>query len=1114
MEHIKGGELFDYIVSRGRLDRHESLRLTAQIIAGLEHCHTHSICHRDLKPENLLLDDKLNIKIADFGMAQLMKKDTTLKTSCGSPHYASPEIIEGGTYDAKKTDVWSIGVILYALITGSLPFDHDNIPTLLQMVCRGQYTTPAFVHADVSHLISRMLTVDPNRRILLESIKDHAVYKNSKYDYFDTIAAQTYTSTHDSSVDDIPEEQDDDDDEINNNNTIYNIQTPRKRKSDKYTSTRGKRAHNQSLDNNGNILLVGSDNASTHDKTTNHDSSSDTLSDSDVEEQVLKDLESLGWGNTDELRSRVFHKSTQHSTEREFYKLLKRRRHERLQQLSVLSPKISLSRATSAPATAHRNHYHFPFSAVHHHHIIPPNNSSPVINSTAKSPTSMYSSTINTPLQQQTPSSTYQSPAIMPALILTPQTNPIAYSTNTSTIHQRIVPADESITQQQIIGSAVFNKQSAGLPSLELGASAVYKRIADSTHSNSGSDNDIQHNSSSGKPFNTPSLKLVNDSSEADIQVFHEATVNDDNINNITTMSNTTPYPQSHQSREASSTSKPSSRRLFETYRSADISDDDDDHTSVDEHHGMDADNESDNESISQSNTRNYNNTTTTNKVITTSTAKPITPRNSQRISIRVPIDTDYSYRNVAQPTPRFKVTESPRFHRLHYSPESPSTHASSVNSTHTIQSAYHSRHRSEDYTKLPQFIRQNTTPTPIELQHASTNSKITSLNTTNKKKSWFSSLFGKSTLDTIGKTNTSKHSHSDSVDVQPSHTQQYTDNTPNINTSPGLSAVLSDKSTVELTNDIKHVLDRIGVSYTKTGAHTYEIVYDTHNNTNKQHSATPYTTTRRFSLASTSINSPSNKPPTHNRRSTMSTIKSNYSSQSHTPTAKQLQLSTRSRDSTGSSNSSSDNNTTTQPQSHESNNKLGLVGQFVASMKHLLPVTNATIEQYNKSNNNKYSMNDHYSRARSHSTVTPNESSSYNDYSTCVGRHIKQNSEPPANTYMISNQISGNTTPIKNNNMNTTSVHDYSTKSMYTPNTPKHDSTLSHHSKPHSGSSDSSNEQIPTQYTNELSTPVKFTIDITNPTDQYRCVEFQLVDGNSIQYHNLQHTIQTLLGL
>ncbi len=178
LEHVQGGELFDYIISKGRLARDEALRFCAQMVMGLEHCHAHSICHRDLKPENLLLDSKLNIKIGDFGMAQLMKgENNLLKTSCGSPHYASPEIIEGGTYDGTRTDVWSMGVILFALITGSLPFDDENLGCLLDLVRKGQYSTPSFVPKDIADLISKMLTVDPAKRIPIAHIKFHPCFQ-------------------------------------------------------------------------------------------------------------------------------------------------------------------------------------------------------------------------------------------------------------------------------------------------------------------------------------------------------------------------------------------------------------------------------------------------------------------------------------------------------------------------------------------------------------------------------------------------------------------------------------------------------------------------------------------------------------------------------------------------------------------------------------------------------------------------------------------------------------------------------------------------------------------------------------------------------------------------
>lgn len=98
MEYVEGGEVFDFLVSRGRLPPDEALHFFQQIIAGVDYCHRFNICHRDLKPENLLMDkDKQNIKIADFGMAALESQDKLLETSCGSPHYASPEIVSVST---------------------------------------------------------------------------------------------------------------------------------------------------------------------------------------------------------------------------------------------------------------------------------------------------------------------------------------------------------------------------------------------------------------------------------------------------------------------------------------------------------------------------------------------------------------------------------------------------------------------------------------------------------------------------------------------------------------------------------------------------------------------------------------------------------------------------------------------------------------------------------------------------------------------------------------------------------------------------------------------------------------------------------------------------------
>jgi len=173
LEHIEGGELFDYLVKHGRLSEPEALGFFQQIIYGVDFCHRNHICHRDLKPENLLLDKNLNIKIADFGMASLQVPSKMLETSCGSPHYASPEIIKGIKYDGTAADVWSCGIILYALLTGNLPFDDENIRRLLSKVKTGVYYMPEYLSSDAKNLISKMLIVDPAKRIKMSEIMKH-----------------------------------------------------------------------------------------------------------------------------------------------------------------------------------------------------------------------------------------------------------------------------------------------------------------------------------------------------------------------------------------------------------------------------------------------------------------------------------------------------------------------------------------------------------------------------------------------------------------------------------------------------------------------------------------------------------------------------------------------------------------------------------------------------------------------------------------------------------------------------------------------------------------------------------------------------------------------------
>lgn len=174
MEYMSSGELFDYITENGRLPEDEARHFFQQIISGVECCHLHMVVHRDLKPENLLLDSKRrNIKIADFGLSNIMSDGHFLKTSCGSPNYAAPEVISQKLYAGPEVDVWSCGVILYALMCGTLPFDDGSLPGLYAKIKNGVYTFPNYLSLAARDLISRILNVDPISRLSIPEICRH-----------------------------------------------------------------------------------------------------------------------------------------------------------------------------------------------------------------------------------------------------------------------------------------------------------------------------------------------------------------------------------------------------------------------------------------------------------------------------------------------------------------------------------------------------------------------------------------------------------------------------------------------------------------------------------------------------------------------------------------------------------------------------------------------------------------------------------------------------------------------------------------------------------------------------------------------------------------------------
>ena len=164
-------ELFEYIVKHGRLSESRSRKLFQQIICAVEYCHRHKIVHRDLKPENLLLDNNMNVKIADFGLSNIMTDGNFLKTSCGSPNYAAPEVIGGKLYGGPDVDVWSCCVFLYVFLVGRLPFDDEFIPTLFKKIQAGNFNIPSTTPKGATNIIKRCLHVHPVSRITIPEIR-------------------------------------------------------------------------------------------------------------------------------------------------------------------------------------------------------------------------------------------------------------------------------------------------------------------------------------------------------------------------------------------------------------------------------------------------------------------------------------------------------------------------------------------------------------------------------------------------------------------------------------------------------------------------------------------------------------------------------------------------------------------------------------------------------------------------------------------------------------------------------------------------------------------------------------------------------------------------------
>lgn len=175
MEYVKGGELFSK-VAKGKLSEDVARKYFQQLISAVDFCHSRGVTHRDLKPENLLLDQNEDLKVSDFGLSALPEQrraDGMLITPCGTPAYVAPEVLKKKGYDGSKADIWSCGVILYALLCGYLPFQGENVMRIYRKAFKAEYELPEWISPQAKNLISNLLVADPGKRYsILDIVKD------------------------------------------------------------------------------------------------------------------------------------------------------------------------------------------------------------------------------------------------------------------------------------------------------------------------------------------------------------------------------------------------------------------------------------------------------------------------------------------------------------------------------------------------------------------------------------------------------------------------------------------------------------------------------------------------------------------------------------------------------------------------------------------------------------------------------------------------------------------------------------------------------------------------------------------------------------------------------
>ncbi|GAV90949.1 Pkinase domain-containing protein/NAF domain-containing protein [Cephalotus follicularis] len=176
MEYVRGGELFNK-VAKGKLKEDVARKYIQQLIGAVDFCHSRGVYHRDLKPENLLLDENGNLKISDFGLSALQesrRQDGLLHTTCGTPAYVAPEVINKKGYDGANADIWSSGVVLFVLLAGYLPFHDQNLMDMYRKITKGELKFPQWFAPEVRKVLSRILDPNPNTRITVAELMENS----------------------------------------------------------------------------------------------------------------------------------------------------------------------------------------------------------------------------------------------------------------------------------------------------------------------------------------------------------------------------------------------------------------------------------------------------------------------------------------------------------------------------------------------------------------------------------------------------------------------------------------------------------------------------------------------------------------------------------------------------------------------------------------------------------------------------------------------------------------------------------------------------------------------------------------------------------------------------